>query len=244
MSLRTIIENTDTRAGRAFDLAVQSLILISLVSFSLETLPNLSEGIRFWLYIVEVVTVALFTIEYLLRILVSDNRLGFVFSFYGLVDLVAILPFYVSAGVDLRAVRILRLFRVFRMFKFLRYTEAIRRFREAFTEIKEELVLFLIATALMLFLSSVGIYYFENEAQPEHFASIFHCMWWSTVTMTTVGYGDVYPITVGGKVFTAVVLIIGLGIVAVPTGLLASALTKTSQTAKSAQADDDIGGVR
>ncbi|OHB78508.1 MAG: voltage-gated potassium channel [Planctomycetes bacterium RBG_16_64_12] len=226
MTLKAIVEDTDTRAGRAWDLAVQALILISLVSFSIETLPKLRQETRFWLYVVEVVTVALFTLEYALRILVADKRLGFIFSFYGLVDLLAILPFYISAGVDLRAVRIVRLFRVFRLFKFLRYTEALQRFRDAFREIKEELALYLISTALLVYLSSVGIYYFESEAQPDQFASVFHCLWWSVVTLTTVGYGDVYPVTIGGKIFTAFVLIAGIGIIAVPTGLLASALTR------------------
>jgi len=232
MTIKQIVENTDTRAGRAWDLAVQALILISLVSFSIETLPKLGQKTRFWLYVVEVVTVALFTIEYGLRIIVADKRLGFIFSFYGLVDLVAILPFYVSTGVDLRAVRVVRLFRVFRLFKFLRYTEAIQRFRDAFREIKEELVLYVIATAVLVYLSSVGIYFFESEAQPDQFGSVFHCLWWSVVTLTTVGYGDVYPVTIGGKIFTAFVLIAGIGIIAVPTGLLASALTR-ARTSKS-----------
>lgn len=227
MSLKTIIEETDTRAGLAFDIVIQILILISLVSFSIETLPNLSKDTRFWLYVVEVITVVLFTIEYMSRIVVADNRREFIFSFYGLVDLVAILPFYISTGIDLRAVRILRLLRVFRVFKFMRYTKAIKQLRDAFVDVKEELILYMIVTALMLFLSSVGIYYFEREAQPEQFASIFHCLWWSITTLTTVGYGDTCPITIGGKIFTSIILLIGIGLVAVPTGLLASALTKT-----------------
>ena len=85
----------------------------------------------------------------------------------------------------------------------------------------------------LLFLSSVGIYYFENPAQPEVFQSIFHSMWWAVATLTTVGYGDIYPITVGGKMFTAIMLFIGLGIVAVPTGLISSALTKTRKAENS-----------
>ena len=227
MTLKRIVEDTDSRAGRAFDIVIQALILVSLVSFSVETLPNLSKDARYWLYVVEVVTVALFTIEYGLRILVADNRLKYIFSFYGLVDLIAIAPFYIATGVDLRAVRVLRLFRVFRVFKFVRYTQAIQRFKDAFTEIKEELVLYLIATGLILFLASVGIYYFESDTQPQAFGSIFHCLWWALVTLTTVGYGDVYPVTVGGKVFTSVILLLGIGVIAVPTGLFASALTKT-----------------
>lgn len=230
MSLQSIVEDTDTSAGRIFDLSIQALIVISLVSFCTETLPNLGKEAEFWLYVIEVVTVAVFTIEYGLRILVADNRLKFVLSFYGLVDLAAILPFYVSAGtVDLRSVRTLRFFRVFRALKLLRYSRAIRRFRDAFLDIKEELVLFAAATTFIIFISSVGIYYFERQAQPEQFASIFHSFWWAVVTLTSVGYGDVYPITVGGKVFTAVILLIGLGVVAVPTGLIASALTKLTK---------------
>jgi len=88
------------------------------------------------------------------------------------------------------------------------------------------LILFIIATCFLLYLSAVGIYYFENSVQPEQFKSVFHSLWWAVSTLTTVGYGDVYPITVGGKIFTFFMLIIGLGIIAVPTGLIAAALTK------------------
>jgi voltage-gated potassium channel len=229
MSLKQIVESSDTPAGKAFDISIQVLILVSLVSFCVETLPDLSQRTRFALYVVEAVSVAVFTIEYALRVLVADSRAGFILSFFGLIDVVAILPFYISTGVDLRAVRVFRVLRVFRVFKLVRYTQAMQRFRDAFNEIREELVIYLVATGMMLFVSSVGIYYFEKDAQPEHFASIFHCLWWSTVTLTTVGYGDVYPVTVVGKIFTAFVLLLGLGIVAVPTGLLASALTRDKE---------------
>ena len=229
MNLKSIVEDTDTTPGRAFDCCIQVLIVISLVSFCLETLPDLSPRVRGWLYVVEVVTVVLFTAEYLLRICVADRKLRFIFSFYGLVDLLAILPFYMPGrSIDLRAVRILRLLRLVRAFKLLRYTQAIERFRRAFADIKEELVLFAFTTVLILFLASVGIYYFENLQQPEAFKSIFHSMWWSVCTLTTVGYGDVYPVTAGGRIFTGVVLFLSLGVVAVPSGLLASALTRTS----------------
>ena len=120
-----------------------------------------------------------------------------------------------------------RLFRLFRIFKLLKYNSAIDRLLFAFREIKKELFIFLIATIFLLYVSSVGIYYFENEAQPEQFKSVFHSMWWAVATLTTVGYGDVYPITLGGKLFTTFIVFIGMGLVAVPTGLLASALAKT-----------------
>jgi voltage-gated potassium channel len=109
----------------------------------------------------------------------------------------------------------------------LRFNQAILHFSKAMKSIKEELILFFMISTFLLFLSSVGIYYFENPAQPEVFKSVFHSLWWAIATLTTVGYGDIYPITAGGKIFTSIMLLIGLGIVAVPTGLIASALTKT-----------------
>lgn len=227
MQLKRIIEENDTTAGKAFDLFIQFLIVVSLVSFCIETLPNLGKNTKWILNTTEVIIVAIFTLEYLLRLFVADKKLKFVFSFYALIDLIAILPFYVARGIDLRSIRVFRLFRLIRAFKIFRYSKAIQRFKNAFLEVKEELILFLVATGFLLFIAAVGIYYFENPAQPEQFKSIFHCLWWAVATLTTVGYGDIYPITAGGKIFTSFIVIIGLGIIAVPTGLLASALTKT-----------------
>ncbi len=227
MQLKRIIEENDTTAGKAFDLFIQFLIVLSLVSFCIETLPNLGKNTKWILNTTEVIIVAIFTLEYLLRLFVADKKLKFVFSFYALIDLIAILPFYVARGIDLRSIRVFRLFRLIRAFKIFRYSKAIQRFKNAFLEVKEELILFLVATGFLLFIAAVGIYYFENPAQPEQFKSIFHCLWWAVATLTTVGYGDIYPITAGGKIFTSFIVIIGLGIIAVPTGLLASALTKT-----------------
>lgn len=227
MQLKKIIEENDTTAGKTFDFFIQFLIVLSLVSFSIETLPDLSVNTKIILNIAEVITVAIFTIEYLLRLIVADKKLKVIFSFYGLIDLIAILPFYIARGIDLRSIRIFRLFRLFRAFKVFRYSNAIQKFKSAFLSVKEEMILFLVATLFLLFIASVGIYYFENPAQPEQFKSIFHCLWWAVVTLTTVGYGDMFPITAGGKIFTSFIAIISIGIIAVPTGLLASALTKT-----------------
>ena len=156
----------------------------------------------------------------------ADKKLGYVLSFYGLIDLIAILPFYLSSGIDLRSLRIFRMFRLFRLMKLLRFGRAMRRFSRAFVIAKEEIVLFGVVTVMLMYLSAVGIYYFEHQAQPEAFKSVIHSLWWSVTTLTTVGYGDVYPITAGGKIFTFIMLMIGLGIVAIPVGLLASALSK------------------
>jgi voltage-gated potassium channel len=225
-TLKRLVERTDTRAGRTFDLVIQALIVLSLVTFALETLPDLSERSQAVLRQTELVVVLVFTAEYLLRLLVADRRLAFVFSFYGLIDLAAILPFYIATGFDLRSVRAIRLLRLFRIFKMVRYSEALARFRRAFQLVREELVIFLSASFVIVYLASVGIYYFENPAQPEIFASVFHSMWWAIATLSTVGYGDIYPITSGGRLFTGLVLLVGLGIVAVPAGVLASALSQ------------------
>ena len=226
-TLKTIVEDNTTSAGKWFDIFIQLLIILSLLSFSIETLPNLTRPIRLILRRFEIFTIAVFTIEYILRLWLSDKKLKFAFSFFGIIDLLAILPFYLSFGIDLRSIRIFRLFRLFRIFKMLRFNQAILHFSKAMKSIKEELILFFMISTFLLFLSSVGIYYFENPAQPEVFKSVFHSLWWAIATLTTVGYGDIYPITAGGKIFTSIMLLIGLGIVAVPTGLIASALTKT-----------------
>jgi len=227
-SLKSLIDG-NTRTGRVIDVIVQALIVVSLITFSIETLPGLSDTAKSALRWVEVITVAVFTFEYLLRLAASDNKLAFAFSFYGIIDLLAILPFYLTTGLDLRSLRALRLFRLFRVFKIMRYSKAMQRYHRALLIAREELVLYLIMTLLLLYFSAVGIYYFEHDEQPEVFASVFHSLWWSVATLTTVGYGDVYPKTTGGRIFTFFVLLIGLGIVSVPAGLVASALSKARE---------------
>ncbi len=224
--IRKIIDDEKHLRGKVFAILIQILIIVSLVTFSIDTLPDLSPSTKIILYAIELFTIIIFTIEYILRIFVSDNKLRFIFSFYGLIDLIAIVPFYISSGLDLRAVRIFRLLRLFRILKLFKYNKAINRFRRALAIAKEDLILFGFVSAIIFYLSSVGIYYFENAAQPEQFKSVFHSFWWALTTLTTVGYGDIFPITIGGKLFTFFVLVIGVGIIAVPTGLIASALSQ------------------
>ncbi len=227
--LKGIIEDNTTKWGRIFDYAIQFLILISLVSFSIETLPDNSPDTIKLLSFIEIFCVLIFSIEYVLRVYVADKPLKYIFSFYGIIDFLAIFPFYLGAVVDLRYLRAFRILRVFRALKLIRYNKALRRFNIAARIVKEELVLFLIVTSILIFLSASGIYFFEHEAQPELFSSVFHSLWWAIVTLTTVGYGDVFPITLGGRIFTFFVLIVGVGFVTVPAGLVASALTRARQ---------------
>jgi len=221
-----ILNDQDYRYGKIFAVALQVLILISLVTFSMETLPSLSEQTHQILQLIETVTVIIFTIEYFLRLFTAEKKISFIFSFYGLVDLTAILPFYLFTGVDLRSVRIFRLLRLIRILKLLKYHKALHRFYRAAIIAKEELAIFAFIIFILLYLSAVGIYYFEHQVQPELFASIFHSLWWAITTLSTVGYGDMYPITTGGRVFTFIVLAIGLGVVAAPIGIISAALSQ------------------
>ncbi|HCA90203.1 MAG TPA: ion transporter [Legionellales bacterium] len=211
------------------NLAIQILIVLSLISFSIETLPHLSSTTQTMLSLFESITVAIFTLEYVIRLVTAPCKKAYIFSFFGMVDLLSILPFYLALGLDLRSIKILRLLRLVRILKLTRYHAAAKRIHLAFLIAKEELILFLSAALMIIFLSSVGIYYCEHEAQPQVFSSIFHALWWSVATLTTVGYGDIYPITIGGKIFTFFVLVVGLGIVAVPAGMVASALSKARE---------------
>jgi len=222
---KTLFDQT-TRYGIRFEIFIQFLIVVSLLNFTVQTLPKLSERVIYFLNVVEIITVIIFSFEYLLRIVFSKNRFKFIFSFFGIIDILAILPFYLSLGFDLRSVRAVRLFRLFRILKMLRYNKAIDNLKKAFIDVKNELIIFSVACVFLLYFSAVGIYFFENEAQPENFKSIFHSIWWSVATLTTVGYGDVYPITLGGKIFSSIVIFLGLGLIAVPTGLIASSFGK------------------
>ncbi|MFN1835271.1 ion transporter [Balneola sp. MJW-20] len=230
LHLREIVDSTETRRGQVFNYSIQTLIVYSLITFSISTIPDLSSASQEFLRWSRIVTTSIFSVEYLLRIIVAPRKRDYIFSFYGIIDLLAILPFYLTLAVDLRAFRIVRLLRLFRLLKIVRYSNAIRRFRRAFTEIKEELIIFFTATMFLIYIAAVGIYYFENPVQPEEFKSVFHSLWWAVATLTTVGYGDVYPVTLGGRLFTFVILMLGLGVVSVPAGLLSSALEKASKT--------------
>lgn len=220
------MDEDHANGGRSFVYSVQFLIIVSIIVFSIDTIPNLSSETKTLLNRTELVLLALFTLEYVLRLYSAESRLKFVTSFFGIIDLLAILPFFLVSGFDLRAIRLIRLTRLFRILKLARYNVAIQRFDKALRLAKEEILLFLSMTVIVLYLSAVGIYFFEHPTQPEAFSSIFSSLWWAVATLTTVGYGDVYPVTLGGRIFTFFVLMCGLGVVAVPAGIIASALAR------------------
>ena len=223
-----------------FEAFIGFTIIASVISFSLETLPDLPPNTTTALSALEYVFVAIFTFEYVMRVITAENPLKFIFSFYGIIDLLAVAPFYLGGLVGLETVRLLRLFRLIRVLKLMRYGGALKRFYTAIEESREELTIFFAATMIIIFLAAVGIYHFEHEAQPEAFRSVFDALWWSVVTLTTVGYGDLYPITDGGRLFTFFILIAGLGLIAVPTGILASALNSVRREEEQEEKEDEI----
>ncbi|MEM8664264.1 MAG: ion transporter [Pseudomonadota bacterium] len=223
--IRLILEGKDPIIGRRVAIAIQVLILISVISVAIETLPGLPEGLRRFLLIEEMVIVSIFAIEYGLRIYSARAPLRYIVSPFGIIDLLSILPALFLLGYDLRSLRVLRALRILRLLKMVRYVKAFGRLWRAFKDVGDELVVFAASAAIMLYFCATAVYLFEHDAQPEAFASIPHALWWAVVTFTTVGYGDVYPVTAGGRIFTGVMLILALGVVAVPTGLIATALT-------------------
>ncbi|MGK9170921.1 ion transporter [Inquilinus limosus] len=239
--VRTALDGRHPGLGHRVELGLHALILYSALSMGIETLPGLPGWAMTMLFASEIVVVAVFTIEYALRLAASPAPGAYARSFFGIVDLLAIAPFYLGLvfagiGIDLRAVRALRLLRVVRLLKLARYTNAIDRLISAWRAVKEEVAVFGMAAVIVLYVCALVIYQFEHDAQPEAFTSVLDAMWWAAVTLTTVGYGDIYPVTPVGRLFTVLMLFVALGIIAIPTGLVASALSAIR--AKEAAAED------
>ena len=213
-----ILEGTHPRAGRGVALGIYVLIIISAVVIALETMPSLPDGLRRVLGMVEVLILGTFGVEYILRLACSARPLRYAFSFWGIVDFIAIVPAIVFVIPDLATVRALRLLRLLRILKLFKANRALDRIADAVYSVRAEFGIFLFIAITALYLAAVGIYHFEHVAQPEAFNSIPQSLWWAVATLTTVGYGDVYPVTAGGRIFTGAVLLIGIGVIAVQIG--------------------------
>lgn len=220
--LHFYLNDTQNYYAKLIDLLIYSILLLNVIDHALHTVESLQNYYHI-LETYDFIVFIIFTIEYILRVYSSPKRLSFVFSIWGVIDFLAIfaLAFDLS-GHSLGALREIRIFRFLSLFK---YEPAAVNLVTAFKKIKRELVLFSLLTFFLLYVSAVGIYFFENPTNSENFPDIFHSMWWSVATLTTVGYGDIYPITDGGKLFATFVVFIGLGIVAVPAGLIAGAFS-------------------
>jgi voltage-gated potassium channel len=224
------------------------LVIANVSAVILQSVKELDQAYHDWFHTFEVFSVAIFTLEYSLRIWTATEgakkhpikgRLNFVFSFFGMIDFLSILPFYLpllTGHTDLRFLRALTLLRIIRVIKLGRYSRPLMTLSKVFHNKAPDLTVALGVVLLLLVVSSSGIYHFEHEAQPDAFGSIPASMWWAVATLTTVGYGDVYPITVGGKIFGSMVAILGFGMVAVPAGILSSGLHDALESEKQQKA--------
>nr|WP_255553390.1 ion transporter [Maritimibacter sp. DP1N21-5] len=238
-----ILDGSHPRLGRSVAFALDALIVLSAIAIAVETVPGLPEGWRFALLVFEDVVIFTFATEYVLRLLSAPRKRDYVLSFWGIVDLLAWLPAALLFVPSMQAIRVLRLIRLLRLIKLFDTAPALHRLARAFSKVRAELVVWGVLSALLLYVAAVGIYVFENPAQPEVFSSIPASLWWSVVSFTTVGYGDMFPITPGGRIMTTFMLFIGLGIFAVPAAIVTTALleaeTNVRPRSERGQADDE-----
>lgn len=223
-----ILDGTHPRVGRGVALAIYALICGSAIVIALETMPDLTTRTNAILVATEFVILTLFLIEYVLRLTCSEHPLKYALSFWGIVDFLAVIPALVFLLPDFATIRAIRLLRILRLLKLFKANRALDRIAKALNRAKTEFAIFFFIACVALYLAAVGIYHFEHQAQPDGFSSIPGSLWWAIATFTTVGYGDVYPITAGGRIFTGIVMLIGIGIIAVPAGLVTAALTEAS----------------
>jgi len=236
----SILDASDhhNKASRLFNTFLIILICLNVLAVTLETVESLHRDYIRLFYYFEIFSVVVFSIEYVLRIwAITGNakyshpiwgRVKFIFTGGALIDLLAILPFYLPMliGFDLRFVRILRLLRLLRILKISRYMQATKLITNVFKAKKEELAITLLLIVFLMVIVSSIMYNVEHDAQPDKFSSIPATMWWSVATLTTVGYGDMVPITLLGKTLASVISILGIGLVALPAGIFASGFSE------------------
>lgn len=221
------------KASKIFDTFLIILILMNVCLVIADTF-NLPNKVQIISNRIEVISVIIFTIEYILRIWTADllypeknwfvAKFKYIFSLLAIVDLLAIVPFYLPflIPIDLRILRMLRIIRLFRVFKINRYTNALSSIINVVKNKQNELLSSIFVVLLLMIVASVLMYSVENKAQPEVFRNAFDALWWALATLTTVGYGDIYPVTIAGRILSAMIAILGIGLVAVPTGIISA----------------------
>ena len=231
------------RASRIFDISILALIFLNVIAVIVGSVQSVQVRFGMFLKVFEIASVVIFTVEYLARLWSCTNdsrfsrtilgRLRFVVQGMSVIDLLAILPFYLPfIGVDLRSLRVLRLLRILRVAKVGRYYSSLQLIKNVISSRKEELVLTSAVMGLLLVVSSSVLFYCENPVQPETFSSIPATMWWAVATLTTVGYGDMYPVTLMGKFCASAIAILGIGMFALPTGILGAGFVEEIQKSK------------
>lgn len=222
---------------------IMVLILLNVLAIILESVESLGAAYGKYFDFFEYFSVVVFSMEYLMRLITADFKyrdlkgarpfFRYIFSTLALIDLMAILPSLLiwiaplysplSRLVDLRFIRMLRIMRLFRIFKISRYSDSLRMIGAILKEKKRDLAVTIFITLILLVISSTLMYYAEHDAQAEQFPNIVATFWWAVATLTTVGYGDVFPITPLGKILSGIIALLGIGMVALPTGILSSA---------------------
>ena len=243
-------ENGD-RIGQVFDWSIMALIALSIISIILESFSSINEKYHSVFQLLEIITIVVFSIEYLLRIWTADllypearhPRLKYMFSFMAIIDLLAILPFYLPfVSADLRFLRMMRLFRLFRLlrvFKLGRYFDALQIIVRVIRASGPQLIMSVALCLFVMLFSAIIMYIAENPVQPEQFPNVIASLWWAICTLTTVGYGDVYPITPLGRVFASVISLVGIGIIAIPTGIIAAGFNQVINRDHRAKGEKD-----
>ena len=236
--LHEIIFEAETPGGKAFDIALLVAIILSVLAVLLESVPSIQAEYGDALRAFEWIVTALFTAEYLLRLYCIERPARYARSFFGIVDLLAILPTFLSLFVtgaqSLLVIRGLRLLRVFRVLKLVHFVGEAQMLHAALRASFRKIIVFLGAVLMTVFIVGAMMYLVEGEASG--FTSIPEAIYWSIVTMTTVGYGDVAPATVAGKVVASALMILGYGIIAVPTGIVTVEIASVYRASTSTQA--------
>ena len=226
--LHEIIFEADTREGRLFDIVLITAIIISVLVVLIESIPSIHDNPNYHnpLYAIEWVLTIFFTIEYLLRIYIVLSPRKYMTSFFGIIDLLAILPTYLSLFIEgtssLMVIRALRLLRVFRIFKLASFMKEGRTIIKALRASRAKLTVFLVFVLLMVTIVGSIMYLVEGTKNSEQFSSIPESIYWAIVTLTTVGYGDISPVTPFGQFLAAIVMILGYAVIAVPTGIVSA----------------------
>lgn len=225
--IHTIIFEADTPAGKLFDVLLLIAIVISIIDVMLETVQEVYQDWSYELQVLEWVITIFFTIEYIARILSVQNPIKYIFSFYGIIDLLSILPtfagLFVADASTLRVVRVIRLLRVFRIFKLGRYLREADMLRKALSASRWKIIVFFGAIISICIIIGTLMYIIEGDVSREEgggFTSIPRSIYWAIVTMTTVGYGDISPTTPLGQTISSFIMLLGYAILAVPTGIV------------------------
>jgi voltage-gated potassium channel len=218
-----IVFESDTRAGRAFDIALLVLILASVLTVMLESVASINQRYGALFLRLEVFYTVIFTLEYLLRLYCVPRPLRYATSFYGVIDLLAVIPgligLFVPGTTYLLVVRSLRLLRVFRIFKLVHFMDESQHLARSLWQSRQRIFVFLFVVMIIVIITGSVMYVVEHDAN-EKFTSIPQSIYWSIVTLTTVGFGDIYPITPLGKFLASFIMILGYAIIAVPTGII------------------------